>query len=376
MSDQAVEKEDLHESIGGDRSAFRKYQDFFVGNRGLWSLVKYEAAHVFASPLPGAVGYALRKLLMPPLLKSAGDGVQIGRGVTFRHPGKISIGEGTAIDDGCVLDARGIDDDSFSIGRDVIIARGTAVTSKTAQGSVEIGNDSTIGKNCILSSSGGIQIGNWVGVGGGCYLGGGRYRTDRTDVPMMKQELYTEGPVVIGDDCWIGAGAHILDGVTVGRGSIIGAGAIVREDVPEYTVVAPHQRLAQLPRSAQETTDFREASAASRDAQPPAEEDESTSPGTEGVRSSVYSALDTLNQTRPSEEQITKAPETPLDALGSIEKVNLIVETEMKIEKAFDQSIRLLDDVKAEDSTEPRRNPFETIDTFAQYVESKLKARS
>lgn len=243
MSERAVEKEDIHESIGGERSAFRKYQDFFVGNRRLWSLVKYEVAHVLASPFPGAVGYVLRKTLMPPLLKSAGDGVQIGRDVTLRHPGKISIGEGTAIDDGCVLDARGIEDDSFSIGRDVIIARGTAVTSKTAQGSVEIGDHCTIGKNCILSSTSGIQIGNYVAIAGDCYLGGGRYHTDRTDVPMVEQGLYTEGPVVIGDDCWIGAGARVLDGVTIGSGSIISAGTVVHKDVPEYTTVIGHQPL-------------------------------------------------------------------------------------------------------------------------------------
>jgi len=187
---------------------------------------------------------------MVPLLGSAGEGVQIGKGVTFRHPGKISIGDQTVIDDLCILDARGVESGEFRIGAEVLIARGTAMTAKTDHGAIEIGDHSTIGKNCILSSSGGIRIGKWVGIGGDCYLGGGRYGTERSGVPMMKQELYTEGPVVIGDDCWIGAGARVLDGVTIGRGSIIGAGAIVREDVPEYTVVAPHQRLAKMPRAA------------------------------------------------------------------------------------------------------------------------------
>ncbi|MBK8021777.1 MAG: hypothetical protein IPK19_10215 [Chloroflexi bacterium] len=43
----------------------------------------------------------------------------------------------------------------------------------------------------------------------------------------------------MGDDVWIGAGAIIMDGVTIGSGSVIGAGTLVQEDIPEYTVVVP-----------------------------------------------------------------------------------------------------------------------------------------
>lgn len=45
-------------------------------------------------------------------------------------------------------------------------------------------------------------------------------------------------PITIGEDAWIGAGVIILPGVSVGRGSLLGAGSIVTKDVPEYTVVA------------------------------------------------------------------------------------------------------------------------------------------
>ena len=173
MSDRTLKKDDVREEVGGDWSAFREYQDFFVGNRKLGTLVRYEMAQLLATHIPGAPGYVLRKLLMIPLLGSAGDAVQIGRGVTFRHPGKMSIGNQTAIDDACALDARGVEEGEFRIGDDVLIARGTAITSKTDHGVIEIGDHSTIGKNCILSSSGGIRIGKWVGVGGDCYLGGG-----------------------------------------------------------------------------------------------------------------------------------------------------------------------------------------------------------
>ncbi len=244
----AVHKDDVLGHLAGERSALRKYQDFFVGARGWGKLCRYELAHVLASPMPGAAGYVLRKLLLLPLLRQVGTGVQLGRGVAMRHPGKIAIGDRTAIDDGCLLDARGVAPGKFSIGSDVLISQGSVLTAKTSQGFIEIGDHVTIGKKCIVGSNGGIRIGSWVGIGAGSYLGGGRYRTEDPDTPILKQELYSQGPVVIEDDCWIGAGAIILDGVTIGRGSIIGAGAIIRQDISPFTVVTPHQRLVMLPR--------------------------------------------------------------------------------------------------------------------------------
>lgn len=45
------------------------------------------------------------------------------------------------------------------------------------------------------------------------------------------------GGVKIEDDCWIGAGAIILNGITIGKGSVVGAGAVVTKDVEPYTIV-------------------------------------------------------------------------------------------------------------------------------------------
>ena len=45
------------------------------------------------------------------------------------------------------------------------------------------------------------------------------------------------GGVKIGNDCWIGAGAIILNGLTIGDGAVVGAGAVVTKDVEPYTIV-------------------------------------------------------------------------------------------------------------------------------------------
>ena len=71
------------------------------------------------------------------------------------------------------------------------------------------------------------------------------YFTDRErvfgeiDVPLERIVPWkTTKPVTIGNDCWIGRNAIIMDGVTVGHGAIVGAGAVVTKDVPPYAIVA------------------------------------------------------------------------------------------------------------------------------------------
>ena len=220
------------------KSALAKYADFFVGRPGLGALLKYELFTVLGGAMPGAAGYIARKVLYNRLLGACGGGVQFGKNVALRHPGKMHIGTGTAVDDDCLLDARGTIDGGFVIGEQVLIARACLIQAKTDAGSVKIGDRCSIGGQSTITSTGGIELGSDVLIAGQCYIGGGRYHTEQLDVPMAEQGMYSRGPVVIGDDVWIGAGAKVLEGVRGGRGAIVGAGAVVTKDVPEFAIVA------------------------------------------------------------------------------------------------------------------------------------------
>jgi acetyltransferase-like isoleucine patch superfamily enzyme len=250
---EAIQKASGGAAVADEKtSSIQKYVGFFVGRSGWGPLVKYEMITCLCGLLPGAIGYLLRKKLYPGLIGRIGSGVQWGRNVSLRHPGKMEIGDRTAIDEGSLLDARGVEAGQFRIGSDVLIARDVVIQSKTDHGIVEVGDRTILSNGTTISSAGGVRIGRDVLIAAHCYIGGGRYHTEDTETPMVRQGLYTTGQVVIGDDVWIGAGARILDGVTIGRGTIVGAGAVVQNDLPEYTVVSPFQKLVMLPRK---TTD-------------------------------------------------------------------------------------------------------------------------
>lgn len=217
-------------------SLLGRYQAKVLGDSSLMALIRYELLQFLFGDLSGAPGYLLRKMTYPKLFKQAGRGVIFGKGLAIRHPGNISLGERVAIDDYSLLDASGAGEQGIQIGADVIISRNCVIQGKT--GPVSIGQKTDIGCNTILSSGGGIEIGESALIAGNCYIGGGRYVTDRLDIPMMEQGVYTKGPVVIGDGAWIGAGATVLDGVRVGKGAIVGAGAVVTKDLPDFAIAA------------------------------------------------------------------------------------------------------------------------------------------
>jgi len=222
-----------------DRPAIDRYQEITIGRKGVLFLLKYEIVMLVCNGLAGAAGLWLRKKLYPGLLRKVGAGAVFGRNIVLRHPRRIEIGDGTIVDDGCVLDARAEEETSISIGRKTFLARETIIACKG--GSIRIGNRVGIGARTTIHACTGnkVVVGDNVLIGPYCYLvGAGLYNTDRTDVPIADQGLDLRGGVTIGDNAWLGARAIVLDGLTVGNDAIVAAGAVVTKHVPPFAVVA------------------------------------------------------------------------------------------------------------------------------------------
>ena len=210
-------------------------KELSIGSESSWiTFVLFELVYVLISGLGGLIGLGLRSVLYAPFLKSAGKNPAIGRGVVIRHPQAISVGHRVLVDDYAALDVRG-DLGSITLGDKVSIGRLTTVTSKNGQISIAAGVN--IGSYARIATQSKISIGESTLIAAYAYIGAGNHQPGDDDTPLIAREMEIKGGVVIGKHCWIGAGAMILDGVTIGDGAIIGAQSLVNKDVPAGAVV-------------------------------------------------------------------------------------------------------------------------------------------
>ena len=90
-----------------------------------------------------------------------------------------------------------------------------------------------------------VVIGNYCSIGPECvFMTGGEHRYDglstypfRMKLGLTENESITRGPIVLEDDVWLGFRSTIMSGVTIGKGAVVAAGAVVTKDVPPYAIV-------------------------------------------------------------------------------------------------------------------------------------------
>ena len=116
-------------------------------------------------------------------------------------------------------------------GKNVNIERGAVISSK-----LSIGDNSGVGINCVCGGE--LTVGRDVMMGPECVIFSRNHEFSDLDMPMRLQGYKDPRPCVIGDDVWIGRRVLIMPGVTIGNHAIIGAGAVVTKDVPEWAIVA------------------------------------------------------------------------------------------------------------------------------------------
>lgn len=116
---------------------------------------------------------------------------------------------------------------------------------------IVIGDDVWIGAGCEFNIHEKIVIGSHSMIAAGCrFIDSDHGYSDRA-IPM-RQQVGQKSPILIHEDVWLGANAVVLKGVTIGRGAIVGAGAIVTKSIPEYEIWAgvPARKLGVRPASA------------------------------------------------------------------------------------------------------------------------------
>lgn len=124
-------------------------------------------------------------------------------------------------------------------GKNVLIGRGCDLTYKN----ISVGNDVSIGKNAMfMCTRAEIKIGDHVMFGPHVFMitGGhrmdvvGRYMKSIKDIEKLPEN---DQDIILEGDNWIGANSIVLKGVTIGKGSVVAAGAVVTNNVPRYSIV-------------------------------------------------------------------------------------------------------------------------------------------
>jgi acetyltransferase-like isoleucine patch superfamily enzyme len=216
-------------------SRIRKYSDLVVGERGLWPLLRYELICGLVGGMPGALGLWLRGQLYRRLLGSVGRNVVFGRNLTLRHPRKIHVGDDVVLDDNCLLDAKGFANRGIVLEDGVFVGRNSILMCK--DGDIHLRHGVNVSFFCEIFSSNRVTVGEKSMLAAYCYLMSGGSYDYESPVLMADQELFeSAGPLEIGPGCWLGAKAVVLDGASIGAGSVIGAGAVVNRPVPPRSV--------------------------------------------------------------------------------------------------------------------------------------------
>jgi acetyltransferase-like isoleucine patch superfamily enzyme len=153
----------------------------------------------------------MRRVVLRALCKSAGDDLQVSPNVVLKHPETMEFGNSVFIGAQAMIQGR-------------------------FDGSCRIGNHVWIGPMAYFDARN-LVLEDYVGWGPGAKVLGSQHTGDPVDVPIIATPLFIK-PVVIGFGADIGANATILPGVRVGANSIIGAGAVVNQDIPDYAVAA------------------------------------------------------------------------------------------------------------------------------------------
>ena len=156
-------------------------------------------------------GARARRVMLRAMCRSFGSGVTVGVGVLVLHPHTFEIG-----------DAVFIGNQTFLQGRH--------------DGRCVIGAHTWIGPQSYFDCRD-LDLGAYVGWGPGAKVLGSEHTGEPGDVPIIQTDLVIK-PVRVDDGADIGVNAVLLPGVTVGKGAIVGAGAVVTKDVPPFAIVA------------------------------------------------------------------------------------------------------------------------------------------
>jgi len=184
--------------------------------------------------LARAPSLLLRRAWLRLRLGRFGDDTLVESGARLQYPERIRLGNGVRIASQAMLRANTEQADGISIGDHTTVHESALIAANLGQ--ITIGRHSWVGPFCLVYGNGDVSIGDNVLIAAHTSINTVSHHFERCDIPINDQGIYCD-PVTIEDDAWIGMNAVILQGVRIGKGAIVGAGAVVTRDVPPWSIV-------------------------------------------------------------------------------------------------------------------------------------------
>lgn len=151
---------------------------------------------------------------------TCGIGFTAGKGIKIFNGECIEIGKNVNINDYAVF------------------APLKSYNDKTYNPKIIIGNNVHIGTQNRFGCMDEIKIEDNVLFAAFVHVTDHSHGYEDINISVKKQDIISKGPILIKSNSWLGYGCQIMSGVTIGRNSVVAAGAIVTKDVPDYTIVA------------------------------------------------------------------------------------------------------------------------------------------
>lgn len=160
------------------------------------------------------------------------------RNTLIKCKSKIYFGRNVQISRGCIID--GLSHEGIHFGNNVSIGLNTTIlcsgSLKSIGKGIRIGNNVGLGTNGFYGGAGGVEIGDDTIFGNFVSIHPENHNYDNDIIPIRQQGVNHKG-IRIGNNCWIGAKATILDGTILGDGCIVAAGAVVTGIFPGNSIV-------------------------------------------------------------------------------------------------------------------------------------------
>jgi acetyltransferase-like isoleucine patch superfamily enzyme len=155
------------------------------------------------------------------------------------HCPEFQMGPRCFIDDYVTIYAHAGAQGGVYLEENVHIYRWSIVELGKGNGSLRVGSNTYIQSGCTLNAFvSNIAIGTNCMIAHRCAFMPYQHGFADTTRPMREQSLTSRGDIVIEDDVWLGVNVSVMDGVTIGHGAVVGAGAMVTEDIPPYAIAA------------------------------------------------------------------------------------------------------------------------------------------